>query len=382
VVVRQGAVARVVTMAPISRFHPTPEFWRGKRVFVTGHTGFKGSWLTLWLAELGARVRGYALAPDTEPSLCRALAIDGVCDSVIADVRDPARLAAAIADFRPDVAIHLAAQSLVRPSYRDPLGTFATNVQGTANFLEGCRAVETLRAVVIVTTDKCYLNREQLAPYDEDEPLGGRDPYSASKACAELVTQAYRLSFFNRRDAAQIASARGGNVFGGGDWCRDRLVPDAVRAFCAGETVAIRNPGAVRPWQHVIPLLTGYLLLARALCEEGPDFAVAFNFGPSSGRAISVRALIEQMIAAWGDGARWESRHDPTAPHEAELLMLDAGRARAMLEWAPPEDLTASIRATVEWYKAFYAGAGAQEMRRLSLAQIAALSQAPGLVAA
>jgi CDP-glucose 4,6-dehydratase len=369
-------------MAPISRFHPTPEFWGGKRVLVTGHTGFKGAWLTLWLAELGARMGGYALAPDTEPSMFRALAIDGVCDSVIGDVRDPDRLAAAIAKFRPDVAIHLAAQSLVRPSYRDPLGTFATNVQGTANFLEGCRAVDTLRAVVVVTTDKCYLNREQLAPYDEDEPLGGRDPYSASKACAELVTQAYRLSFFNHRDAAQIASARGGNVFGGGDWCQDRLVPDAVRAFSAGEAVAIRNPGAVRPWQHVIPLLTGYLLLARALFEGGPDFALAFNFGPPSGRAISVRSLIEQMIAAWGDGARSESRHDPAAPHEAGLLMLDAARARAMLEWSPPDDLAASIRATVEWYKAFYAGAGAQEMRRISLAQIAALSQAPGLVAA
>jgi nucleoside-diphosphate-sugar epimerase len=184
-------------MARTSRFHPTPEFWRGKRVFVTGHTGFKGSWLTLWLAELGARVRGYALTPDTEPSMFRALAIDGVCDSIIADVRDQDHLAAAMAEFRPDVAIHLAAQSLVRPSYRDPLGTFATNVQGTANFLEGCRGVDWLRAVVVVTTDKCYLNRERLAPYDEDEPLGGRDPYSASKACAELVTQAYRFSFFN-----------------------------------------------------------------------------------------------------------------------------------------------------------------------------------------
>jgi CDP-glucose 4,6-dehydratase len=233
-----------------------------------------------------------------------------------------------------------------------------------------------------VTTDKCYLNREQLAPYDEDEPLGGRDPYSASKACAELVTQAYRQSFFSRGDAARIASARGGNVFGGGDWCEDRLVPDAVRAFSAGETVAIRNPGAVRPWQHVIPLLTGYLLLARALFEDGPAFATAFNFGPPNGRAIPVRTLIEQMTAAWGNGARWESRHDPDAPHEAGLLTLDATRARAMLEWSPPDDLSASIRATVEWYKAFYAGVGALEMRRLSVAQIAALSRASGLVAA
>jgi CDP-glucose 4,6-dehydratase len=232
--------------APISRFHPEPEFWRGKRVFVTGHTGFKGSWLTLWLAELGARVRGYALTPDTEPSMFRALAIGDVCDSIIADVRDPDRLAAAIAEFRPDVAIHLAAQSLVRPSYRDPLATFATNVQGTANFLEGCRGVDTLRAVVVVTTDKCYLNREQLAPYDEDEPLGGRDPYSASKACAELVTQAYRLSFFNHRDAARIASARGGNVFGGATGARTASSP----------TRCVRSPPA-RRWPYATPVRFG-----------------------------------------------------------------------------------------------------------------------------
>jgi CDP-glucose 4,6-dehydratase len=377
-------VESVVTgpLAPLSRFHPTADFWRGKRVFVTGHTGFKGSWLTLWLAELGARVRGYALPPDTEPSMFRALAIEGACDSIIADVRDADRLAAGIAEFRPDVAIHLAAQSLVRPSYRDPLGTFATNVQGTANLLEGCRGVDALRAVVVVTTDKCYLNRERLAPYEEDEPLGGHDPYSASKACAEIVTQAYRLSFFGDRDAAKIASARGGNVFGGGDWCQDRLVPDAVRAFAAGDTVAIRNPDAVRPWQHVIPLLAGYLMLARALFEEGPAFATAFNFGPPDGRALSVRTLIEQMVAAWGDGARWESRHDPEAPHEAKLLTLDAARARAMLAWSPPDDLAASIEATVAWYRAFYGGAGAQAMRRLSAEQIAALSQVSGLVAA
>jgi CDP-glucose 4,6-dehydratase len=368
--------------APRSRFHPTPEFWRGKRVFLTGHTGFKGSWLTLWLAEMGALVRGYALAPETDPSMFRALALDDVCDSIISDVREPGDLAAAVSAFRPDVAIHLAAQSLVRPSYRDPLGTFATNVQGTANFLESCRGVDALRAIVVVTTDKCYLNREQPHPYGEDEPLGGHDPYSASKACAELVTRAYRLSFFDRAGCAQVASARGGNVFGGGDWCANRLVPDAMRAFSAGEAVAVRNPDSVRPWQHVIPLLHGYLLLARALFDEGPAFAAAFNFGPSADRAISVRMLIERLAEAWGGGARWESRPDPNAPHEANLLMLDAARARARLEWRPADDMAASIKATVDWYKAYYARADAHAMRRLAVEQIAALSQASGLVAA
>jgi CDP-glucose 4,6-dehydratase len=312
----------------------------------------------------------------------RALALDRACDSIIADVRDYHRLASAVAAFRPDVAIHLAAQPLVRLSYRDPLSTFATNVQGTANFLEACRKIDTLRAIVVVTTDKCYLNREQLRPYGEDEPLGGHDPYSASKACAELVTTAYRLSFFSQPGSAHVASARSGNVFGGGDWCEERLVPDAVRAFSTGQVVGVRNPGAVRPWQHVVPLLHGYLQLARALCEEGPAFATAFNFGPSGDRVISVSSLMEQLAATWDEGARWESRPDPNAPHEAHLLMLNPVRARAKLGWCPPDDMATSIAATVAWYKSFYAGSDTTAMRRLTITQIAALSQAPEPVAA
>lgn len=367
----------VTQAAAVNRFAPTPVFWSGKRVFLTGHTGFKGSWLTFWLAKLGAIVRGYALEPDTDPSIFHILNLDQDCDSLIADVRDNRLLARAIANFRPDIAIHMAAQPLVRVSYRDPLATFDINVRGTANFLEACRGIDTLRTAIVVTTDKCYRNREEFHPYREDEPLGGYDPYSASKACAEIVTEAYRKSFFGGNSSARIASARAGNVFGGGDWCEDRLIPDAMRAFSKGQSVSVRNPGAVRPWQHVAVLSQGYLMLARALWEEGEAFATAFNFGPSGDRIVAVRALIEQMASAWGEGARWESHPDRNAPHEAQLLMLDPSQARTKLQWRPADDLHASIAATVAWYKAFYAGAGADAMRELTSQQITALAQAP-----
>lgn len=356
------------------RFAPTEAFWRGKRVFLTGHTGFKGSWLTLWLSQLGAEVRGYALAPDTEPSMFAALALDGVCDSQIGDVRDERLLADTVSDFRPHVVIHMAAQPLVRRSYREPLDTFAINVQGTANVLEACRGVDQLRAVVVVTTDKCYENHEELRPYHEDEPLGGHDPYSASKACAELVTHAYRRSFFAAAGSPAIASARAGNVFGGGDWSEDRLIPDMVRAYSAGRPVVVRNPAAVRPWQHVTAPLGGYLMLARALWEEGERFARPFNFGPAIDQAVPVRTVVQTMSRAWGKGAASEERQEANAPHEAGILMLDPRRACQMLGWMPHDDLHAGLTATAAWYRSFYSGALADSLRHLTRQQITDLT--------
>ncbi len=356
------------------RFAPTEAFWRGKRVFLTGHTGFKGTWLTLWLAELGAEVAGYALELDTEPSMFAALALDELCHSRIADIRDEERLAGAVRAFRPHILIHMAAQPLVRRSYREPLATFAINVQGTANVLEACRGVEELRAVVIVTTDKCYENHEELRPYREDEPLGGRDPYSASKACAELVTRAYRNSFFAASGSAAIASARAGNVFGGGDWSEDRLIPDMVRAYATERPVAVRNPAAVRPWLHVTAPLAGYLMLARALWEEAERFALPFNFGPAVEQAVPVRTIVETMSRAWGEGAAWEERPEANAPHEAGILMLDPSRAQQMLGWRPHADLHAGLAATAAWYRSFYDGASPSTLRKLTLQQIADLA--------
>lgn len=367
-----GVVSKSNEAAP--RFAPTEAFWRGRRVFLTGHTGFKGSWLTLWLSQLGAEVRGYALKPDTEPSMFAALALDDLCDSRIGDVRDAQPLADAVREFRPHVVIHMAAQPLVRRSYREPLDTFAINVQGTANVLEACRGVEELRAVVVVTTDKCYENHEELRPYRENDPLGGHDPYSASKACAELVTHAYRRSFFAAVGSPGIASARAGNVFGGGDWSEDRLIPDLVRAYSAERPAIVRNPTAVRPWQHVTAPLGGYLMLARALCEEAERFALPFNFGPAVDQAFPVRTIVETMSRAWGKGAAWEERREANAPHEAGILMLDPSRARQMLGWTPHDDLQAGLAATAAWYRSFYGGAAADSLRHSTLQQITDLT--------
>ncbi len=375
-----GAVDAVVNEPDYGapRFAPTEAFWRGKRVFLTGHTGFKGSWLTLWLSQLGAEVRGYALKPDTEPAMFAALALDDVCDSRIGDVRDERLLADAVRGFRPNIVIHMAAQPLVRRSYREPLDTFAINVQGTANVLEACRGIDALRAVVVVTTDKCYENHDELRPYREDEPLGGHDPYSASKACAELVTHAYRRSFFAAVGSAAVASARAGNVFGGGDWSEDRLIPDMIRAYAAGHPVVVRNPAAVRPWQHVTAPLGGYLMLARALWEEAERFALPFNFGPAIDQAVPVRAIVDAMSLAWGKGAAWEERPEANAPHEAGILMLDPSRARQMLGWMPHDDLHAGLTTTAAWYRSFYGGASADRLRHLTLQQIADLAPAIG----
>jgi CDP-glucose 4,6-dehydratase len=346
---------------------PDPTFWRGKRVFVTGHTGFKGSWLTLWLAELGAELCGYALPPDTAPSLFEAAGIGGACRHVEGDVRDLEHLSRTVREFTPEIAFHLAAQPLVRRSYRAPVETFATNVQGTVHFLEACRVAPGLAAAVVVTTDKVYADHCTARAYSEDDALGGHDPYAASKACAEMVSSSYRDSFLARGGIA-VATARAGNVIGGGDWSEDRLIPDAARAFAAGRPLRLRKPDAIRPWQHVVEPLSGYLMLAERLAAGGASFAEAWNFGPSPEQMLTVAALADAFADAWGPGAVWVAAPEPGAPHETERLVLGSDKAQARLGWRPRLSPTDSIAATAEWYRAHARGAGAVELRRLMLA--------------
>jgi CDP-glucose 4,6-dehydratase len=324
-------------------------FWAGKRVFLTGHTGFKGSWLSVWLSELGAEVHGYALDPPTTPSLFDAARIAQRVASTIADVRDFERVAAALAAARPDIVIHMAAQPLVRYSYRDPIGTYATNVMGSVHVLEAARRAGTVRAIVNVTTDKCYENRNWPWGYRETEPMGGHDPYSSSKGCAELVTAAYRASFCAKEGIA-LASARAGNVIGGGDWADDRLVPDILRAFEKHEPVRIRNPHATRPWQHVLEPLSGYLLLAQRLYEQGATFAEGWNFGPVDSDARPVQWIVERLAALWGDAAGW-SVDGGDHPHEAHMLKLDISKARLQLAWAPRWPLPVALEKIVHWHR-------------------------------
>jgi CDP-glucose 4,6-dehydratase len=341
------------------------DFWRGRRVFLTGHTGFKGGWLSLWLQRLGARVHGYALAPETQPSLFeRARVAEVLAQSTIADVRDTAALASALQQAQPEVVIHMAAQPLVRESYADPVGTYATNVMGTVHLLEAVRCAPSVRAVLVVTTDKCYENREWVWGYRESDALGGFDPYSSSKGCAELVTAAYRQSFFNPARHAEhgvaVASARAGNAIGGGDWSADRLLPDVFRAIQAGQSVAIRNPLATRPWQHVLEPLRGYITLAEKLVEAGPGHAEAFNFGPRSTDAWSVGRVADAVCQRWGGGACWQ--HDAaTHPHEARSLVLDIAKADRMLGWRPVLDIRQALDLTVDWARAVNAGADARD---------------------
>ncbi|HEY2996140.1 MAG TPA: CDP-glucose 4,6-dehydratase [Methylomirabilota bacterium] len=342
------------------------EFWRDRPVLVTGHTGFKGGWLATWLLALGARVTGYALAPDTTPSYFAGCGLAGRLHSRLGDVTDGAALEAALAVARPSVVFHLAAQALVRRSYRAPVETFATNVLGTARLLEAVRRTPSVEAVVVVTSDKCYDNHERPEGYREDEPLGGHDPYSASKAAAELVTAAYRRSFFAA--GARIATARAGNVIGGGDWAEDRLVPDVMRALGGGQTVRVRNPSAVRPWQHVLEPLGGYLMLAERLVESD-RFATAFNFGPRDEDAVPVAALVELVLGHWGDG-RWEAVAETDAPHEAGLLRLDCRRAHERLGWRPALTLKEAAELTVTWYRAAAGGASPGALFELGVEQI------------
>jgi len=357
-------------------------FWKNKRVFVTGHTGFKGSWLCLWLNRLGARVAGYALAPQTEPSLFKETRIGELVSSTIADIRDLEALQAALAEARPEIVIHMAAQSLVRDSYRIPVETYGVNVMGTVNLLEAVRGCPSVRAVVNVTTDKCYENREWLWGYRENEPMGGYDPYSSSKACSELVTAAYRSSFFNTQQfphvtpqqGATVATARAGNVIGGGDWSLDRLIPDCIRAILAGEPVAIRNPHAIRPWQHVLEPLSGYLLLAQRLCEEGAAFASAWNFGPLDEDARQVGWVVERLCASWGGGASFRLDNGEH-PHEEHHLKLDCSKARAELGWRPRWTLEKALDLVVDWTRACREG---KDLREVCLRQIGEYERSEG----
>ncbi|SIO67941.1 CDP-glucose 4,6-dehydratase [Paraburkholderia phenazinium] len=348
----------------------TQSFWRDKRVFLTGHTGFKGGWLTLWLQSAGAHVTGFALSPDTEPNLYTCARVADGIDSVIGDIRDAARLRDAMERARPDVIIHMAAQPLVRESYLNPVETYETNVMGTINVLEAMRHLSTVRAAVMVTTDKCYENREWEWGYRENEPMGGYDPYSSSKACAELVTSAYRNSFFNPARYADhgvaIASARAGNVIGGGDWATDRLVPDIARALLCGEAVKVRSPRSIRPWQHVLEPLAGYLRLAEALYTDGPQFGGAWNFGPYDSDAQPVEFIVAELVRQWGGDASWVLDTDQH-PHEATYLKLDCSKARARLDWHPRWNLTLALENIVSWYKA---DARDEDMRAFSLNQI------------
>jgi len=342
---------------------PNPMFWSGRRVLVTGHTGFKGAWLVLWLESLGARVTGLALAPSSIPNLYTLA--PGKGPSIVADIRDFTAVAACVEQERPEVIFHLAAQALVRPSYDDPVGTYATNVMGTVHLLEAARRTGGVSAIVNVTSDKCYENREWPWAYREDEAMGGFDPYSSSKGCAELVTAAYRRSFFDA-DGPALASARAGNVIGGGDWALDRIVPDCIRAFSSGETVVVRSPNATRPWQHVLEPLSGYLLLAERLCSDGAAAAQAWNFGPSEDDAKPVSTVVEALVNAWGNGAAWRLTDAPQ-PHEANYLKIDASRARQRLGWRPRLSFAQAISWTVQWYRQQL---DAKDARALCLAQI------------
>jgi len=347
--------------------------WRGRKVFLTGHTGFKGGWLALWLTQLGATVRGYALDPCTEPNLFTVARIGSVIEDIRGDIRDGSRLGQAMKEFAPEVVFHLAAQPLVRYSYEDPIGTFETNVMGTARVLDSVRRTSSVGAVVSVTTDKCYENKDWVWPYRETDALGGYDPYSSSKACAEIVSAAFRQSYFPVSKLGQtdghrvaLATARAGNVIGGGDWSTDRLLPDLVRGFLSGKPVNIRQPHAVRPWQHVLEPLHGYIRLAEKLLTQDPHFATAYNFGPTEDDAKPVAWIAEQMSGLWGHGASWVLDEAPS-PHEARYLKLDASRARADLGWIPRLRLDEALALLVHWYKAWDEGA---EMHTLTLNQI------------
>ena len=347
-----------------------PEFWRSKRVFLTGHTGFKGSWLSHWLQQLGADLTGYALAPPTTPSLFDVANVSGGMRSVIADIRDPSALKKAIQEAKPDIVIHMAAQPLVRYSYQAPVETYSTNVMGTVYLLEAIRQTPSVRAVVNVTSDKCYENKEWHWCYRENEPLGGYDPYSNSKACAELITAAYRNSFFNPTKQTEhrvsIASCRAGNVIGGGDWAADRLIPDILRAIEASQAVNIRSPHAIRPWQHVLEPLSGYLTLAEKLYTAGPAYAEGWNFGPAQDDAKPVQWIVEQLTAQWGEGATWQLDTNPQ-PHEAHYLKLDSSKAHAKLGWHPRWNLQATLKSIVHWHKQWLAE---DNMQKATLQQI------------
>ncbi|MBF0185794.1 MAG: CDP-glucose 4,6-dehydratase [Magnetococcales bacterium] len=343
------------------------QFWRGKRVLLTGHTGFKGSWLSVWLTEMGAELCGLALTAPTVPALFTEAGLAERMVSLTVDIRDAQAVRQVVQQWQPEIVIHMAAQALVRHSYVDPVATYATNVLGTVHVLEAARQVTSLRAVVNVTSDKCYENREWWWGYREEEAMGGFDPYSSSKGCAELVTSAYRRSFFASAGVA-LASVRAGNVIGGGDWATDRLLPDLLRAFSRGEAVVIRQPQALRPWQHVLEPLSGYLLLAQHLYREGQGYAEGWNFGPHEADVRPVQWIVERVSALWGEGATWQ-QDGGEHPHEAKLLRLDSSKARMRLGWQPRWALATALQQCVSWHRGWMAGEDAWQLCRQQIAQ-------------
>ncbi len=359
--IRQCSLENVEIMRKVNQ-----DFWNGKRVFLTGHTGFKGSWLTLWLHEMGAIVKGYSLEPPTNPSLFQIARLHELSDSEIGDIRDLEKLRKSMTVFDPDILIHMAAQPLVRLSYASPIETYETNVMGTAKVLESARVCKNLKAIVSVTTDKCYENKEWVWAYREEEAMGGYDPYSSSKGCAELVTAAYRRSYFNGSDCAALATARAGNVIGGGDWALDRLIPDILNAFQQNQAVIIRNPMATRPWQHVLEPLSGYLMLAEDLYNQGYKFADAWNFGPDERDCKPVSWILDKLIESWGNGATWQLDQKAN-PHEATFLKLDCSKAKHFLNWQSKWQVEETVSRIVKWHLAYLQN---QDMRELTLNEI------------
>ena len=354
----------------------TSDFWRGKSVFLTGHTGFKGSWLSLWLQSLGAQVHGLALEPPTTPNLFTVAQVaKGMASSTIGDIRDLATVQHAMQACQPYIVIHMAAQPLVRLSYAEPVETYATNVMGTVHVLEAARHSPGVKAIVVVTTDKCYDNKEWAWGYRESEPMGGHDPYSNSKGCAELVTSAYRNSFL-RGSGIAVASARAGNVIGGGDWAADRLVPDILRAFEQNQPVVIRNPHATRPWQHVLEPLSGYLSLAEQLYTQGQAFAEGWNFGPKDDDAQPVQWIVEHMVKNWGQGASWQ-QDGGVHPHEANYLKLDISKAKTRLGWQPRWQLTLALEKITEWHHVYLNSANMHEFTIKQIQDYAQLQKEP-----
>lgn len=352
------------------------DFWNGKRVLMTGHTGFKGSWLSLWLQSMGADVTGYALVPPTNQCLFEVANVGKGITSIIGDIRNSEKLRSVFVEHKPEILIHMAAQPLVRYSYIEPVETYSTNVMGTVNVLEAVRRTPGLRVVVNVTSDKCYENREWARGFRENDPMGGYDPYSSSKGCAELVTSAYRRSYFSAigpdKPGVALASARAGNVIGGGDWADDRLIPDFMRSIIAGKPVIIRNPKAIRPWQHVLEPLHGYLCLAEHLWMHGAEYADAWNFGPKDEDAKPVEWIVEHLTRLWGEGAEWQL-DDRQQPHEAKYLKLDISKSRMSLAWNPRWTIEDALVHVVEWYRAWR---DEQDMRALCLRQIDSYSSA------